>query len=169
MWLIDTTTFRLEEVVDLQDCKYAILSHTWEEEEVGFQEMLAESRPARLLKKAGFLKIKKTCEIAKEKGYAYAWVDTCCIDKTSSAALSEAINSMFHWYRESSLCLAYLSDLKVNNFEHSESKTSEFMKDCLWFTRGWTLQVKCLGFHFVATNHADRHDDYSGVDRTRGA
>lgn len=140
MWLIDTTTLRLEEIVDLQDCKYAILSHTWEKDEVDFQEMLAESRPARLLKKSGFLKIKKTCEVAKEKGYAYAWVDTCCIDKTSSAALSEAINSMFHWYKESSLCLAYLSDLKVNNFEHAESKTSEFMKDCVWFTRGWTLQ-----------------------------
>lgn len=140
MWLIDTTTLRLEEVVDLQDCKYAILSHTWEEDEVDFQEMLAESRPARLVKKAGFLKIKKTCEVAKEKGYAYAWVDTCCIDKTSSAALSEAINSMFHWYKESSLCLAYLSDLEVNNFEHAESKTSEFMEDCVWFTRGWTLQ-----------------------------
>lgn len=140
MWLIDTTTLRLEEVVDLHDCKYAILSHTWEIDEVDFQEMLAESRPARLLKKAGFLKIKKTCEVAKEKGYAYAWVDTCCIDKTSSAALSEAINSMFHWYKESSLCLAYLSDLEVNNFEHAESKTSEFMKDCVWFTRGWTLQ-----------------------------
>ena len=140
MWLIDTTTLRLEEVVDLQDCKYAILSHTWEEDEVDFQEMLTESRPARLLKKAGFLKIKKTCEVAKERGYAYAWVDTCCIDKTSSAALSEAINSMFQWYKESSMCLAYLSDLKVNNFELPESKTSELMKDCLWFTRGWTLQ-----------------------------
>ncbi|KAI3395940.1 hypothetical protein diail_651 [Diaporthe ilicicola] len=140
MWLIDTTTLRLEEVIDLQDCKYAILSHTWEKDEVAFQEMLAESRPARLLKKAGFLKIKKTCEVAKEKGYAYAWVDTCCIDKTSSAALSEAINSMFHWYKGSSLCLAHLSDLQVNNFEHAESRTSEFMKDCRWFTRGWTLQ-----------------------------
>lgn len=140
MWLIDTTTLRLEQIVDLQDCKYAILSHTWEKDEVDFQEMLADSRPARLLKKAGFLKIKKTCEVAKEKGYEFAWVDTCCIDKTSSAALSEAINSMFHWYKESSLCLAYLSDLEVNNFEHAESKTSEFMKDCVWFTRGWTLQ-----------------------------
>lgn len=140
MWLIDTTTLRLEEIVDLQDCKYAILSHTWEKDEVEFQEMLAESRPARLLTKAGFLKIKKTCEVAKEKGYAYAWVDTCCIDKTSSAALSEAINSMFHWYKESSLCLAYLSDLKANNFELPESQTSELMRDCVWFTRGWTLQ-----------------------------
>lgn len=140
MWLVNTTTLRLEEVVDLQDYKYAILSHTWEQDEVEFQEMLPESRPARLLKKAGFLKIKKTCEVAKERGYAYAWIDTCCIDKTSSATLSEAINSMFRWYKESSLCLAYLSDLQVNNFELPESQTSELMKDCLWFTRGWTLQ-----------------------------
>lgn len=176
MWLIDTTTLRLEEVVDdLQDCKYAILSHTWEKDEVDFHEMLAESRPARLLQKAGFLKIKKTCEVAKEKGYAYAWVDTCCIDKTSSAALSEAINSMFHWYKESSLCLAHLSDLKVNNFEHAESKTSEFMKDCRWFTRGWTLQELVgpeeLDFYdqewnFRGSKKALRHElsEITGID-----
>lgn len=140
MWLIDTSTLRLVDIVDLQGCKYAILSHTWEEDEIDFQEMLAESRPARFLKKAGFLKIKTTCEVAKERGFTYAWVDTCCIDKTSSAALSEAINSMFRWYKDSSLCLTYLSDLRPNDLEYTESKASEFMQDCRWFTRGWTLQ-----------------------------
>ncbi|KAK7734230.1 hypothetical protein SLS53_007878 [Cytospora paraplurivora] len=140
MWLIDTSNLRLKEILELENCKYAILSHTWEKDEVEFQEMRTEPRPASLLTKAGFLKIKQTCELAKEKGYDYAWVDTCCIDKASSAALSEAINSMFYWYKESSICFAYLSDLPINNFEHAESKTADLMKDCKWFTRGWTLQ-----------------------------
>ncbi|KUI68076.1 Vegetative incompatibility protein HET-E-1 [Cytospora mali] len=140
MWLIDTSNLRLKEILEFQNCKYAILSHTWEEDEVDFQEMRAESRPPSLLSKAGFRKIKNTCEVAKEKGYEYAWVDTCCIDKASSAALSEAINSMYNWYKESSICLAYLSDLPANNFEHSESRTADFMQDCKWFNRGWTLQ-----------------------------
>ncbi|ROW04542.1 hypothetical protein VMCG_05120 [Cytospora schulzeri] len=140
MWLIDTSSLKLKEILELQDCKYAILSHTWEEDEVNFQEMKAEPRLTSLLTKAGYLKIKKTCEVAREKGYDYAWVDTCCIDKESSAALSEAINSMYSWYKESSICLAYLSDLPANNFEHAESRTADFMKDCKWFRRGWTLQ-----------------------------
>ena len=140
MLLIDTSTLRLEEIHDLQNCRYAILSHTWEDDEVTYQEMMAESRPASLMTKAGFRKIQRTCEVAKERGYDYAWVDTCCIDKTSSAALSEAINSMFKWYKESSICLAYLIDLPANNFEHAESRTADLMRPCKWFTRGWTLQ-----------------------------
>lgn len=152
MWLIDTAELRLKEVLELQDCKYAILSHTWEKDEVDFQEMKAEPRPSRLLTKAGFLKVKKTCEVAREKGYGYAWVDTCCIDKASSAALSEAINSMYNWYKESSICLAYLSDLPANNFEHAESRTADFMKDCKWFRRGWTLQ------ELVAPEELDFYD-----------
>lgn len=152
MWLIDTSNLKLKEIIELQDCKYAILSHTWEEDEVDFQEMKAEPRPTSLLTKAGYLKIKKTCEVAREKGYSYAWVDTCCIDKASSAALSEAINSMYDWYKESSICLAYLSDLPANNFEHAESMTADFMKDCKWFRRGWTLQ------ELVAPEELDFYD-----------
>jgi hypothetical protein len=55
---------------------------------------------------------------------------SCCIDKTSTAELSEAINSMFRWYREATVCYAYLADVT----EASQIKSSR------WFTRGWTLQ-----------------------------
>ncbi|KAK4447976.1 HET-domain-containing protein [Podospora aff. communis PSN243] len=72
--------------------KYAILSHRWEDDERGFD------------------KIQKCGEQAARDELAYFWIDTCCIDKTSSAELSEAINSMFRWYRKSELCYAYLSD-----------------------------------------------------------
>ncbi|KAJ4424529.1 hypothetical protein N0V82_000853 [Gnomoniopsis sp. IMI 355080] len=90
--------------------------------------------------KADFRKIKKTCEVAEQRGYAYAWIDTCCIDKTSSAMLSEAINSMFHWYKESSMCFTYLEDLDADVLQHKESEMKDLLKQCRWFTRGWTLQ-----------------------------
>ena len=51
------------------------------------------------------------CNQAKRDGYKYAWVDTCCIEKNSSAELQEAINSMYRWYSEAAVCYAYLSDV----------------------------------------------------------
>jgi hypothetical protein len=66
----------------------------------------------------------------------YAWIDTCCIDKSSSAELTEAINSMFNWYKESAICFAFLSDLPVSRGEVLENE----LRLCRWFTRGWTLQ-----------------------------
>ncbi|KAK4213654.1 hypothetical protein QBC37DRAFT_463549 [Rhypophila decipiens] len=86
-------------------------------------------------KKKGYDKIDMTCKLAlQEDGLDYAWVDTCCIDKPSSAELSEAINSMFRWYQRSTICYGYLSDLQPSaQFENG-------LKDCRWWTRGWTLQ-----------------------------
>lgn len=78
----------------------------------------------------GSRKVKNFCQVALKRRYAYAWVDTCCIDKKSSAELNEAINSMYRWYREADICYVYLSD--VNNRGDLEKS--------LWFTRGWTLQ-----------------------------
>ncbi|KAI8667354.1 HET domain-containing protein [Fusarium sp. Ph1] len=130
MWLINTETLRLESVVNPETVKYAILSHTWEDEEVSFQEF-QDLGFARTRK--GFAKIEMTCLFAKSQGYPYAWVDTCCIDKSSSAELSEAINSMFRWYKDAQYCYAYLSDY------HQTTVDSSFGR-CKWFTRGWTLQ-----------------------------
>ena len=78
----------------------------------------------------GFSKLADSTRIAKEAGFEYIWIDTCCIDKSSSAELSEAINSMFKWYQNSSLCLAYLSDVSL----------SDLVTESMWFMRGWTLQ-----------------------------
>ncbi|KAI0967926.1 HET-domain-containing protein [Xylaria arbuscula] len=86
---------------------YAILSHTWGSEEVTLEAMKCASTRSNL---KGYDKIAATCRIALEQGLEYAWVDTCCIDKSSSAELSEAINSMFAWYRNASVCYAWLSD-----------------------------------------------------------
>ncbi|KAI5460550.1 hypothetical protein BGZ63DRAFT_340141, partial [Mariannaea sp. PMI_226] len=72
-------------------------------------------------------------------GYEYIWIDTCCIDKTSSAELSEAINSMYKWYNEADICYAYLADASPAGIEDPSTPNSTF-RQSRWFTRGWTLQ-----------------------------
>ncbi|KAK4443141.1 heterokaryon incompatibility protein-domain-containing protein [Podospora aff. communis PSN243] len=130
MRLINTTTLQLEYFLDRSVPPYAILSHTWEEEEVTFQDM-ALPRP---LNKKGYNKIAETCRLARERNLAYAWVDTCCIDKTSSSELTESINSMFQWYVKAEVCFTYLSDLPA------QTELKDGIKRCRWVTRGWTLQ-----------------------------
>lgn len=107
---------------------YAILSHTWEvdEEEVTFQDLSEGSGKS----KAGYRKITFCGAQAARDGLRHFWVDTCCIDKTNSAELSEAINSMFSWYQDAVICYVYLSD--VDDYPNLDSSR--------WFTRGWTLQ-----------------------------
>lgn len=97
MWLLDVNTLELVFFVDETAIKeqYAILSHTWGEEEVLFADIKDLER-ARKMK--GYDKIYWTCQQAKADGFEYAWVDTCCINKSDSSELSEAINSMFRWY-----------------------------------------------------------------------
>jgi hypothetical protein len=87
--------------------KYAILSHTWGAEEVIFKDLQGGTGT----RKAGYNKIRFCGEQARRDGLQYFWVDTCCIDKSSSTELSEAINSMFRWYRQSTKYYAYLSDV----------------------------------------------------------
>ncbi|KAI0523802.1 heterokaryon incompatibility protein-domain-containing protein [Xylaria bambusicola] len=138
MWLIHTQTMKLHQLVDVEETPYAILSHTWEDEEVTFQEF-HDLEKAR--QKKGFVKIHETCRIAASRGLHYAWVDTCCIDKSSSAELSESINSMFKWYQASEVCIVFLSDLPPNSspFEDTIKFPHQFPR-CRWLTRGFTLQ-----------------------------
>lgn len=112
---------------------YAILSHTWEEEEVTYQDLTSGAYAS----KKGFIKIRACCSQAFNDGYDWVWVDTCCIDKTSSAELSEAINSMFHWYSGAVVCYVFLSDLPAQ--APCDLDPQSFLS-CRWFTRGWTLQ-----------------------------
>ncbi|KAF4886721.1 Vegetative incompatibility protein HET-E-1 [Colletotrichum fructicola] len=136
MWLVNTYTLTLEEVTDPFSHNYAILSHTWDSDEITFQDIWSSERRSAE-RKIGHAKLAKTCEIARQRGLQYAWVDSCCIDKSSSAELSEAINSMFAWYQHSKVCFAFLSDLPPLN---SNDTSEEVFRRCRWFTRGWTLQ-----------------------------
>ncbi|KAK4236512.1 HET-domain-containing protein [Achaetomium macrosporum] len=120
--------------------QYSILSHTWGNEEVTFQDMQNLELAA---KKHGFQKIKCMCDLATRNGQHCVWIDTCCIDKTSSAELTESITSMFHWYKSAERCIAYLDDLPGYETQIKglvDDAIPEAFYGCKWFTRGWTLQ-----------------------------
>ena len=89
---MNTSTLRLHEF-SRQIPPYAILSHTWgaDGEEVTFKD-LVESIGKN---KTGYKKIEFCRNQAAIDGLHFFWVGTCCIDKSSSAELCEAINSMF--------------------------------------------------------------------------
>jgi hypothetical protein len=118
---------------------YAILSHTWgtAADEVSYQDF---SNPTISTKKLGFRKIQYICIEAQAARIDYAWVDTCCIDKTSSIELSEAINSMFAWYSKAEICYVYLSDVDLTIGSDLDSNNHDLLRNSRWFTRGWTLQ-----------------------------
>ncbi|KAK7954273.1 hypothetical protein PG988_014967 [Apiospora saccharicola] len=136
MWLVNTRTGELVSTINPVPGTYVILSHTWgaAEEEISFQdfqrhEMASFSSPQGA-KAKGFAKIERTCSIARRRGIDFAWIDTCCIDKTSSAELSEAINSMFQWYKDAAFCIAYLQDLPP---ETDSSPLQTELPKCRWF------------------------------------
>lgn len=162
MRLLNAQTHKLESYHDEQSVPggYAILSHTWgsEDQEISFEDFKefrrglgptsSSSSPssedvqtARQTlpesKGPGWAKIDGSCDKAIEYGYSYVWIDTFCIDKSSTADLQEFHNSMFRWYENAGVCFVYLSD--VSSPDGAEEEGSDFRKS-KWFTRGWTLQ-----------------------------
>jgi hypothetical protein len=108
----DDGEFSLVEYMGNHIPPYAILSHTWgaDHEEVTFKD-LADGTSRN---KVGYRKLTFCGKQAGIDGLRFFWVDTCCIDKSSSAELSEAINSMFRWYHDASKCYVYLSDVSTS-------------------------------------------------------
>ncbi|KAF2161568.1 hypothetical protein M409DRAFT_27966 [Zasmidium cellare ATCC 36951] len=170
MQLLNVHTYRLERFPDERSTPpYAILSHMWADgKEVQHADMLKHSFDNRD-DGLDWKKIDFTCKQAIADGFTYAWIDTCCIDKSSSAELSEAINSMFRWYRAAKVCYVYMSDVGIAGFVNDNGEgietspnltidpetndphlsvpmTSPGLSETLqvqqsrWFTRGWTLQ-----------------------------
>ena len=134
--------FSLAEYIGRDIPQYAILSHTWgaEYEEVTLRDLVEGTGKS----KAGYRKLTFCGKQATIDGLQYIWVDTCCIDKSSSAELSEAINSMFQWYQKAERCYVYLSDVSINHPAQSGIPSQQIFRgdfqDSRWFTRGWTLQ-----------------------------
>jgi hypothetical protein len=137
MRLINTSTLQVEQFLGTNKPPYAILSHTWGDQEVTYEEAL-DPKP-ETVQKTGYEKIRRCCIIAKEHGLSYAWIDTCCIDKRNSVELSEAINSMYRWYRDAEVCFAYIVDFKMVPFGGVADKI-QALERSRWFSRGWTLQ-----------------------------
>jgi ankyrin repeat protein len=136
MRLLCTKEFKLEEFGGKEVPQYAILSHTWGKEEVTLQDV----KMGKSMELEGYQKVKNACSVAAANGFNYIWIDTCCIDKTSSAELSEALNSMFRWYEEAEECYAYLADVPPNSINRVASVIGSNFRESRWFTRGWTLQ-----------------------------
>ncbi|KAF9884848.1 hypothetical protein FE257_001191 [Aspergillus nanangensis] len=130
MRLLNVSTLELVEFPADRIPPYAILSHTWGDEEVLFNDVIHKTGNT----KRAFTKLQGAAEQALSDGFAHIWVDTCCINKDSSAELSEAINSMFVWYQKADACYAYLSDVEVS------AESPKTISHCRWFTRGWALQ-----------------------------
>ncbi|KAK4062778.1 uncharacterized protein Triagg1_9648 [Trichoderma aggressivum f. europaeum] len=143
--LINMETLKLETFSGKKVPKYAILSHTWgtDSEELTFDDLRKgiTDKPG-----IGTIKFKGCCDLVikenikeeKENKMKHVWIDTCCIDKSSSSELQEAINAMFDWYANASVCYAYLSDVPQDDKLPSDSESKFFTSR--WFSRGWTLQ-----------------------------
>ena len=141
--LQDDGEFSLTEFTGNSIPRYAILSHTWraDNEEITFQDIANTGNSWR--NKASYPKVAFCGKQARLDGLQYFWVDTCCIDKSSSQELSEAINSMFRWYKNAERCYVYLSDVSHSTSNGDSECTQRWklaFKNSRWFTRGWTLQ-----------------------------
>ncbi|KAF3801853.1 Vegetative incompatibility protein HET-E-1 [Colletotrichum gloeosporioides] len=184
MWLIDTNNLRLVGVQGDPQEDYAILSHTWGADEVTFSVFQALNAATEngsssalddiggqigVTTTAGYRKIKNSAEIARKQRLKYLWVDTCCIDKTSSAELSESINSMYRWYQKAKVCYAFLEDVQPVSLSDPFGKNSSFRKS-RWFTRGWTLQelIAPATVQFYAQDWSFINAKQAGDDAFRG-
>ncbi|THV01903.1 hypothetical protein K435DRAFT_376728 [Dendrothele bispora CBS 962.96] len=160
--LIDTRTRRLVEFAESGAVipPYAILSHRWlHGEEATFQEFMelqtksspislarlgclghrdtvTQERRQELKRKSGFRKIFAACQKARDDGFDFIWIDTCCLDKTNHEEIATNIKFMYSFYQNSEVCYVYLADVWKEGmpWEHATFCRSE------WFQRGWTLQ-----------------------------
>ncbi|CAJ2505438.1 Uu.00g128320.m01.CDS01 [Anthostomella pinea] len=133
MWLIDVETMGLKWFMGNEwTPPYAILSHLWGPDESLFHDFVRETGRHKM----GSQKILRCCQLAKRDSLNWLWVDTCCINKESSAELSETINTMFQWYEKAAVCYTYLPDV----LDIYETSNEDKFTDSRWFRRGWTLQ-----------------------------
>ncbi|KAK5742348.1 hypothetical protein LTR17_003360 [Elasticomyces elasticus] len=183
MRLINTRTLQLEDFF-AQPTKpeYVILSHRWGADEVSYKDYVkGRYKPTQ----AGYRKIARCCDFARQWDWDYVWIDTCCIDKRSSAELSEAsmpyhlslclvtgqaINSLYAWYRDARECLVYLTDVTLPA-EDADWKR-HFAKSA-WFTRGWIkfenamqLALRLMNLEALQELLASRTTIFCGPDWT---
>ncbi|KAI4703608.1 hypothetical protein J4E89_010029 [Alternaria sp. Ai002NY15] len=136
----DSARFSLVQRFKEEIPPYAILSHTWgeDEDEVAFSDLRNEQARTIL----GYSKLVFCSDQAAKDKLEFFWVDTCCIDKSSSTELTEAINSMFKWYQRAEKCYVLLSDVEpdIPIGDMSQQEWQHMLHSSRWFQRGWTLQ-----------------------------
>ena len=152
--LLHAKDFHFEEFFDDDVPDYVILSHRWwsQKEEMTYRDFLDGMKRET----KGYAKICALCDKALSHKYEWVWIDTCCLDNTSSAELTEAINSMFGWYQNAVECYVYLYDVTwVETLDQSASTSlssiseprvlgspasRQSFRNSDWHTRGWALQ-----------------------------
>ncbi|KAG1793138.1 uncharacterized protein HD556DRAFT_522194 [Suillus plorans] len=133
-FLTKDSNFRTERIKDVVAMYFrcVLLSHRWEEAEALLHDI--QDKDVRELNGlGGIVKLQSFCKVARDAGYRWAWMDTCCIDKKSNTELQESINSMFVWYHHSALTIVYLSDVPPSSKYDALAKSE-------WNRRGWTFQ-----------------------------
>ncbi|KAM3417186.1 hypothetical protein BST61_g5446 [Cercospora zeina] len=148
MRLLNASTLELREFGESSIPPYYIASHRWSSDETTYKDVKKRRNTTSL----GYAKLQSFCGFIQrtnvpttramttlgiERSCNWLWIDTACMDKSSSADLSECINSMFHYYAVSQICYAYLQD--VGPLRNHESAIMDFVQS-EWFRRGWTLQ-----------------------------
>ncbi|KAI0787363.1 hypothetical protein C8Q74DRAFT_1251234 [Fomes fomentarius] len=148
MRLLKTRTGEFEWTENPEQLCYAILSHVWSTDGSGeqtyadlcrIQEQVRDARakdpsiPADEVLRRASPKIRNACAFALAEGIEHIWI----IDKTSSAELGEAINSMYDWYRLSTVCYAFLHDVDGHEDPYLDGASSRRSRS---HERGWTLQ-----------------------------
>jgi hypothetical protein len=149
MRLLNGKSLRFEEFLADYVPPYAILSHTWTQDEVSLSDMVEGTAEG----KRGYQKIQFCREQAAKDGLNYFWVDTCCIDKTNSSELTEAINSIYDWYARAEICYVYLADVSDETRVDSQIGWHSSFQRSRWFTRGWTLQELIAPISVVFYSH----------------
>jgi hypothetical protein len=162
----DSGDIRWEVFDDSSIPPYAILSHTWDKEEVLFTDLTQ----CTYRQKAGFEKIGFCKDQIARDSLQYVWIDTCCIDKRDLNELSKSINSMFRYSRNAAKCYVYLSDVSTSRapgVSLYQTQWEESFRRSRWFTRGWTLQelIAPLSVEFFSKEHEQLGDKISLVQQ----
>lgn len=131
MRLLNVNTFEFKTFFDERP-GYIVLSHRWND---GEEMMLQDIKDRQNVDKQGYRKIQGFAKYVRENipCVEWIWVDTCCVNQDSDREVSEAVNSMFHWYADADACLAYLADV-------DDPQDMAKLRQSVWFRRGWTLQ-----------------------------
>ncbi|KAF8552132.1 hypothetical protein OG21DRAFT_1498629 [Imleria badia] len=115
--------------------KWIMFSHTWEGQEPTLKDVNIVDSVWKLEESPLNEKLRQFCTTAREKGYRWAWSDTCCIDKDTSAILSQSLIAMYSWYEKAAETLVYLADV-LSSAEFGDLALTKSR----WMTRAWTLQ-----------------------------
>ncbi|KAF8550012.1 TPR-like protein [Imleria badia] len=115
--------------------KWVMFSHTWEGREPTFKDVNLVHSVWELDASPLNEKLRQFCRTARDDGYRWAWSDTCCIDKETSAILNQSLVSMYSWYEKAAETLVYLADVPPSSEPGDLALTNS-----RWMTRAWTLQ-----------------------------